>query len=138
MLGINRTLPSLVAGARLRSDILCLILRLRPALQEIFDAIMAAHPDGLSLNVLSEELATKPVTYADIEEIIGAIEDAGVDLEGPEPAARPEELARVLTAARALAAETGKRPSPEEIAERTGLTAAAVRRSLRFGRSIAP
>jgi len=99
---------------------------------------MAAHPDGLSLNVLSEELSTKPVTYADIEEIIGALEEAGVDLEGPEPTARPEELARVLTAARALAAETGKRPSPEEIAERTGLTAAAVRRSLRFGRSIAP
>ena len=99
---------------------------------------MAAHPDGLSLNVLSEELSTKPGTYADIEEIIGALEEAGVDLEGPEPTARPEELARVLTAARALAAETGKRPSPEEIAERTGLTAAAVRRSLRFGRSIAP
>ena len=99
---------------------------------------MAAHPDGLSLNVLSEELSTKPVTYADIEEIIGALEEAGVDLEGLEPTARPEELARVLTAARALAAETGKRPSPEEIAERTGLTAAAVRRSLRFGRSIAP
>jgi hypothetical protein len=111
---------------------------LRPALREVFDAIMAAHPDGLSLNVLSEELATRSVTYADIEEIIGAIEEAGVDLDGPEPPARPEELARVLTAARALAAETGKRPSPDEIAERTGLTAAAVRRSLRFGRSIAP
>ena len=37
----------------------------------------------------------------------------------------------MFTAARALAAETGKRPSPEEIAERTGLTAAAVRRWLR-------
>jgi hypothetical protein len=108
-------------------------LSLRPALQEIFDAIMRAHPDGLTLDMLSEELVHKPVTYADIDEIIGALEDAGVNLEAPEPAARPEELFQVLTAARALAAETGKRPSPEEIAERTGLTAAAVRRSLRFG-----
>jgi hypothetical protein len=99
---------------------------------------MAAHPDGLSLNVLSEELANKPVTYADTEEIIGALEEAGVDLEGGEPPARPAELLRVLTAARALAAETGKRPSPDEIAARTGLTAAAVRRCLRFGRSAAP
>ncbi|HET6148920.1 MAG TPA: sigma-70 domain-containing protein [Polyangia bacterium] len=107
-------------------------------LQEIFDAIMAAHPDGLTLNVLSEELANKPVTYADIEEIIGALEEAGVDLEAPEAPARPEELFRVLAAARALTAETGKRPSPEEIAERAGLTAAAVRRSLRFGRAAAP
>ena len=99
---------------------------------------MAAHPDGLTLNVLAEELSTKPVSYADIEEIIGAIEEAGVDLEGPEPPGRPEELFRVLVAVRALTAETGKRPSPEEIAERAGLTPAAVRRSLRFGRSIAP
>src|SRR5258708_39849416 len=111
---------------------------LGPALQEIFDAIMAAHPDGLSLNLLSEELADKPVTYADIEEIIGALEEVGVDLEGPEPTARPEELARVLTAARALAAETGRRPSPEEIADRTGLTAAAGRRPLRLGGSVSP
>ena len=96
---------------------------------------MTAHPDGLTLDVLSEELCDKPVTYADIDDIIGALEEAGVNLEGPEPTARPEELFRVLTAARALAAETGQRPSAEEIAARTGLTAAAVRRSLRFGRS---
>jgi hypothetical protein len=99
---------------------------------------MAAHPDGLTLDVLSEELSNKPVTYADIDELIGALEEVGVDLEGPEPPVRPEELFRVLTAARALVAETGKRPSADEIAERTGLSAAAVRRSLRSGRSVAP
>ena len=114
------------------------VLTLRPFLREIFDAIMVAHPDGLTLDVLSEELSTRAVTYGDIDEIIGALEEAGVNLEGPEPAARPEELFRVLTAARALAAETGKRPSPDEIAERAGLTAAAVRRSLRVGRSALP
>jgi hypothetical protein len=110
---------------------------LRPPLQELFEAIMAAHPQGLTLDVLSEELVNQPVTYADSEEIIGALEEAGVDLDGAAPSARPEELFRVLTAARALAAETGQRPSPEEIAGRTGLTVAAVRRSLRFGRSAA-
>jgi hypothetical protein len=113
-------------------------LALRPFLQEIFEALIKAHPDGLTLDGLSDELSNKQVTYADIDEIIGALEDAGVDLEGPEPTARPEELFRVLTAARALAAETGHRPSAEEIAERTGLTVAVVRRSLRFGRSAAP
>jgi hypothetical protein len=108
---------------------------LRPFLQEILDAILAAHPDGLTLNALSEELVNKPVTHADIEELIGELEDAGIDLEGPEPPVRPEELFRVLTAARALVAEKGARPSPEEIAARTGLTPAVVRRALRFGRS---
>ena len=110
-------------------------MALRPFLQEILDAILAAHQDGLTLNALSEELVNKPVTHADIEELIGALEEAGIDLEGPEPPVRPEELFRVLTAARALVAEKGARPSPEEIAERTGLTPAVVRRALRFGRS---
>lgn len=110
-------------------------MALRPFLQEILDAILAAHPDGLTLNTLSEELVNKPVSHPDIDELIGAIEDLGIDLEAPEPPVRPEELFRVLTAARALVAETGARPSPEEIAERTGLTPAVVRRALRFGRS---
>jgi hypothetical protein len=104
-------------------------------LQTIFDEIMAAHPEGLTLDELSDELAPRRVSYGDIELIIAALEDAGVDLSGPGPAARPEALARALTAARALAAETGKRPSVEEIADRAGLTAAEVRRALRLGRS---
>jgi hypothetical protein len=109
---------------------------LSPKLQAIVDAILAAHPDGLSLNELSEELLTKPVTYADIDEIIGALEDAGVDLDRPDRPAGPEDLSRVLAAARALAAETGRRPTPEEIGTRAGLTAPAVRRALELGRTL--
>lgn len=109
---------------------------LRPELQSIVDGLLEAHPDGLTLDQLSEELLRKPVSYADIDEIIGALEDAGVDLDAPEAPARPEDLARVLAAARALAEETGKRPSSEEIAERAGLTATAVRRALKLGRSL--
>ena len=108
---------------------------LSPHLQPIFDALTAAHPDGLSLDELGEELLHKPVTFADIEELIGALEAAGVDLEGAGPPARPEELKAVLTAARALATETGKRPSPVEISERAGLSPITVRRALRLGRS---
>lgn len=108
---------------------------LRPELQAIFDAIMAAHPGGLTLDELSDELSTKPVTYADIDELIGALEDAGVDLDSPAPATNPADLVRVLAAARALHEETGKRPSTAEIAERTGLTPVAVRRALQLGRS---
>ena len=109
-------------------------MALPPPLREIFDAIMSAHPQGLTLDELSEELSTRPVTYADIDAIIGALEDAGVDLEAPAPPARAEELGRVLAAARALGAETGRRPSAEAIAARTGLSVAAVRRSLQLGR----
>ena len=125
---------------RARGPALICGVSLDPRLQAIFDAIMAAHPqgEGLTLNQLSEELLTKPVTYADIDAIIGALEDAGVDLEAAEPPASPADLARVLAAARALTEENGKRPSPEEIALRTGLSPAAVRRALQLGRSVAP
>lgn len=107
-------------------------------LQTLFDAIMKAHPDGLTLNQLSEELLNKQVTYADIELLIEALEDADVDLEAPEQPARPEELASVLAAVRTLTGELGRRPTPIEIAEKAGLTPAAVRRALQLGRSVGP
>jgi hypothetical protein len=102
----------------------------------LFEAIMRAHPDGLTLDELSDELAEKPVGYAEIDAIIGALEEAGVDLVASAPPPRPEDLAKVLAAVRAHSAETGKRPSPAEIAARAGLTPTAVMQALRFGRSL--
>ena len=114
---------------------------LRPELQSIYDAIVAAHPDGLTLNQLSDELVSRPVTYADIDELIGALEDAGFDLDGPEPEVPPEtlkaELKAVLLAARELSGDIGQRPSAQQLAERTGLAPTVVLRALRFGRAIA-
>lgn len=112
-------------------------MALSPKLQVIFDAIMAAHPDGLTLNLLSEELIDKPVDHGEIEELIVALEEAGVDLEGPEPAPPPEQLFQVLAAARTLVTETGGRPTTAAIAARTGLTLTVVRRALRLGKSAA-
>ena len=99
----------------------------------IFDAIKAAHPAGLTLDELGEELIRKPVTFADIEELIGALEADGIDLEGPGTPATPEELSRVLASARAFTAEHGRRPTVAELAERSGLSPIVVRRSLRHG-----
>ena len=107
-------------------------------MQELFDTIRASHPDGLTLDELSEELAPKSVTYADIDELIGALEEAGFDLAATGAAARPADLLRVLEAVRALIAETGQRPSPEAIAARVGLTPTAVRKALRLGGSVRP
>lgn len=110
-------------------------MALSPHLQPLFDALRAAHPSGLTLDELGEELIRKPVTYADIEELIGALEAAGIDLEGPGTPARPEELARVLDSARAFAAEHGRRPTIAELADRAGLSPLVVRRALQLGKS---
>ena len=112
-------------------------MALSPHLQDLFDTIRAAHPDGLTLDELSEELSTKSVTYADIDELIGALEDEGLDLAGPATVARPADLVLVLETVRALIAETGGKPSAEALAERAGLSPTVVRRALRLGRSAA-
>ncbi len=109
-------------------------MALSPRLEQIVADIKAAHPQGLNLDELSDALLDKPVNYTDIDQIIGALEEAGFDLDRPEPQDH-EELARVLAAVRALAAESGHTPSVDEIAGRTGLPPAVVRRALRLGRS---
>jgi hypothetical protein len=113
------------------------IVSLPPEFQAIVDGIRSAHPQGLTLDELADELSNRPVSFADVEAIIGALEDAAISLDGPAPAASPDELARVLTAARALTAERGQHPSADEIAARTGLGGVAVRRALLLGRALA-
>jgi hypothetical protein len=108
---------------------------LSPELQELFDAVRAAHPDGVRLDDLAAFLYDKPVSYADVEALIGAFAEIGEDLTAPEPASQ-QDLMQVLAAARALAVETGQRPSPGDIAARTGLSLVAVQRALRMGRSL--
>lgn len=112
-------------------------MALSPHLQPIFDALKAAHPKGLTLDEFAEELIRKPVSYPDIEELIGALEAAGIDLGGPSTPAHPEELARVLDSARAFAAEHRRRPTVAELAERAGLSPIVVRRALHLGKSAA-
>jgi hypothetical protein len=109
-----------------------------PHLQSLFEALLAAHPNGLTLDELSDELSTKAVTYADIDELIGALEAEGRDLGATTSVAHPDDLKRVLTAVRAIVAETGKKPTADEIAARTGQTATAVRRALQLGRALVP
>jgi hypothetical protein len=107
---------------------------LPPDLSDLIQRLQAAHPEGLTLDELAEALEHTPLTYADVEVVVEALEDAGVLLEGAAPNASPEQLVQVLAAARALAGESGESPSIQQIAERAGLSAAVVRRALRLGR----
>lgn len=112
-------------------------VKLSPHVQPIFDALEAAHPKGLTLDELAEELLRKPLTYADIEELISALEAAGLELEGPGTPASMEELARVLDSARAFTAEHRRRPTVAELADRAGLSPIVVRRAVHLGKSAA-
>jgi hypothetical protein len=109
---------------------------LRPELQSILDTLLAKHPQGPTLDDLSDATWDKSLDYADIDALIAALEQEGFDLEGSDPPPPPEELMPVMAAARALTQESGKRPSIDEIATRSGLPAATVRRALRLLRSV--
>jgi hypothetical protein len=113
-------------------------MTLSARVQPVFDALMAAHPEGLTLDELSEELIYKPLDFAEIEELIGALEMEGIDLEGPGTPASPEDLLAVLGAARAFTTENARRPTVVELAERTGLSPIVVRRALNHAKAATP
>ncbi len=112
-------------------------MELSSKVQPIFAALRAAHPEGLTLDELAEEILRKSLSYPEIEELIVALEAAGVDLEGPSTPASSEELARVLDATRTFVAEHGRRPTIAELADRAGLSPIVVRRALHLGKSAA-
>jgi hypothetical protein len=106
-------------------------------LQAILDGLLARPPGSLDLDDLADALTPTTATYADVEEMISALESAGVLVDRVNPADLAAELAQALAAARALTTKLGRRPSVDEIAARAGLTAIVVRRALRFASVLA-
>jgi hypothetical protein len=104
-------------------------------LREELDAIVAglaasSASKEVTLDAIGEAIGARPVSPAEIEAIIDALEARGVRVVGPEGGGGEERLRVVVTTARALVAELGRKPRPAEIAERSGLTEDEVRRAL--------
>jgi hypothetical protein len=109
-------------------------VKLRPELEEIVKTLLAAGADGMSLDELAEALGTTPASYDEVDAMIERLEEGGLDVQGPQSADLPAELGQVLTCARTLDKELGRRPSTGEIAERSGLALPVVRRALLYAR----
>ncbi len=109
---------------------------LRPALQAVVDALLAASEDArrVSIDEVGEALGTEVATGADVEMIFDALEAAGRTIVSPEDGDLKERLRAVLEAARAIAAAAGRRATVAEIASATGLAEGRVRHALAFGR----
>jgi hypothetical protein len=112
-------------------------VKLRPELADIVNTLLAAGADGLSLDELADALGTTAVSYQEIEAMIARLEAGGVLVHSPEAVDLPTELGKVIETARALEAELGRIPSTLEIAERSGLAHASVRRALLYARVLA-
>ena len=115
---------------------------LRPELVRVVDALLTAAPLGdgeatVTLDAIGEAIGVLAVSQDEIDEIMHALEGAGRSGVGPEGANNEATLGRVLDVARVLRAESGKAPTPAQIAARSGLPEERVRHALALARVIA-
>lgn len=105
---------------------------MKPELQAVLDALLAASDDTreVSLDSLGEALGTHAVSTDDVDEIMRALESSGRRVIGPEGGGGEDDLRIVVTTARTLVTELGRKPSVPEIAARSGLSEEDVRHAL--------
>jgi hypothetical protein len=84
----------------------------------------------ITLDAIGEAIGARRIGQDEIDEILSAIEARGHVVAAPAGGHGEERLKRVVAAARALRAELGRPPSPDQIAERAGLTRAEVEHAL--------
>lgn len=111
---------------------------MRPELQAILDDLLAASEDTreLHLDAVGEAIGARAVTTPEIEALIDALETAGRTLLAPQGGAGELRLKTVLTTARILGPELGRRPNVAEIAARSGLSEEEVRHALDLAKVI--
>jgi len=105
---------------------------LRAELQAIVDTLLAASESSseIHLDAVGEAIGTRAISTPEIEAIIDALEGAGRKLVGPAGGAGEDRLKTVITTARTLGPELGRKPTVAEIAGRAGLSEDEVRHAL--------
>jgi hypothetical protein len=106
--------------------------RLEPVLAALLTASEGSRE--VTLDAIGDAVGVLAVSFEDIGALLASLERAGRRVVGPEGARGAANLARVLPAARALAASLGRRPSLAELATHTGLGEEDVRHALALGR----
>lgn len=109
---------------------------MKPELQAVLDALLAESKDTseVSLDALGEALGTNAISTDDVDEIMRALEGAGRKVIGPEGGGNEDRLKTVVSTARALVTELGRKPTVREIASRSGLAEEDVRHALALAR----
>jgi hypothetical protein len=104
--------------------------QMRPVVSSIVEALLSREEHVISLDTIGEAVGAAAVTPADIEEIFGALEAAGRQVQRVTPNVR-QHLGQVLREARRVRAD-GRNPTVESIASTTGLPESAVRAALLY------
>jgi len=104
---------------------------MRPAVAVILQTLLARDESALSLDTIGDAIGAIAITPDEIEELFGALEAAGRQVERTTPNVR-EHLGVVLREARRLRQQLKAPPTVESIAAATGLDESAVRAALLY------
>lgn len=96
--------------------------------------LLTVDAETLSLDDVADALGAIRVTPAEIESLLDFLEAQGRPIADPDGPSVSTLLHDVLVTARALRAELGRAPRPEEIAAGSSLSVEAVKRALWFAR----
>jgi uncharacterized protein (DUF433 family) len=110
----------------------------KPELEEVVRVLREAGKatGEVALDALGEALGTRAISADDVDEIMRALEQCGLRVIGPEGGGGEDRLRDVVTTARALVGELGRKPTVAEIAARSGLSADDVRQALALAQVI--
>jgi len=105
---------------------------LRREIAAVLEALLQASEDGgeITLDAIGDAIGVRAITPEEIDALMTALEAKGRRIAGPEGGGGEERLRAVVTAARALGPELGRKPTLAEIAARSGLSPLEVRHAL--------
>jgi len=104
---------------------------MRPEVEAVLQFLLSSEPRELSLDAIGDAIGAMRITQDEIEQLLGAIENAGKTIGGSSPQVR-QHLRPVLEQARRLKLERQATPNVESIAEATGLSTTEVRAALLY------
>lgn len=105
---------------------------MRPELRAILDGLLEASADSrvLTLDAIGEAIGVRAITPDEIDTMIAELEGQGRRVTSPDGGRGEAHLKAVVTTARALGPELGRKPTAKEIADRSGLSLLEVHHAL--------
>lgn len=109
-------------------------MSLRPALREVLDDLLGDGRKVVTLDDLGDALGNHAVSTLEVDALMTALEERGVEIESADTGDVREDLTQVISTARSLQRALGRRPSPGEIADASGMAPGQVRAALLYAR----